>query len=168
MQGWVARLLPGAVLVATLLLAACGGGQGDTPRAADNHEVAGSQHDASGASAASGAVGERITVSGGSFTRVSPTELQEMMRQEEIVLVNTHVPFEGNIPGTDLSIPYDKIGRNLDRLPGKDAKIALYCRSGSMSAEAAQTLVRLGYDDVWDLGGGMIAWKEAGFSLKGV
>ena len=168
MQGWIARLLPGVVLVATLLLAACGGGQGDAPRTADNHEGAGSQDVASGASSASGAVGERITVSGGSFTRVSPTELREMMRQEEIVLVNTHVPFEGNIPGTDLSIPYDKIGRNLERLPSKDAKIALYCRSGSMSAEAAQTLVRLGYDDVRDLGGGMIAWKEAGFSLKGV
>ena len=168
MQGWIARLLPGVVLVATLLLAACGGGQGDAPRTADNHEGAGSQDVASGVSSASGAVGERITVSGGSFTRVSPTELREMMRQEDIMLVNTHVPFEGNIPGTDLSIPYDRIGRNLDRLPGKDAKIVLYCRSGSMSAEAAKTLVDLGYDDLWDLGGGMIAWKEAGFSLKGV
>ena len=169
MHGWVRRLLPGAMLVATLLLAACGGGgQGDAPRPADKNEGAGSQDIASGASSASGAVGERITVPGGSFTRVSPTELREMMRQEEIVLVNTHVPFEGNIPGTDVSIPYDEIGRNVDRLPGKDTKIVLYCRSGSMSAEAAKTLVDLGYDDVWDLGGGMIAWKESGFSLEGV
>ena len=169
MHGWVRRLLPGAMLVATLLLAACGGGgQGDAPSAADKDEGAGSQDIAPGASSASGAVGERITVPGGSFTRVSPTELREMMRQEEIVLVNTHVPFEGNIPGTDVSIPYDEIGRNVDRLPGKDTKIVLYCRSGSMSAEAAKTLVDLGYDDLWDLGGGMIAWKEAGFSLKGV
>jgi len=167
-HGWVRHLLLGAMLLATLLLAACGGGQGNAPRAADKDEGAGSQDVASGASSASGTVGERITVSGGSFTRVSPTELREMMRQEDIVLVNTHVPFEGNIPDTDASIPYDEIGRNLDRLPGKDAKIVLYCRSGSMSAEAAETLVRLGYDDVWDLGGGMIAWKEAGFSLKGV
>jgi rhodanese-related sulfurtransferase len=168
-QGWVGRLLACAVLVATLLLAACGGGgQADAPRDAGNPGSASSQDVASGASADSGAVGERITVSGGSFARVSPTELREMMRQEDIVLVNTHVPFEGDIPGTDLSIPYDKIGRNLDRLPGKDAKIVLYCRSGSMSAEAAETLVGLGYDDVWDLGGGMIAWKETGFSLEGV
>jgi rhodanese-related sulfurtransferase len=166
--GWVRRLLPGAVFVATLLLAACGGGQGDPPRSADNREGAGSQDVASGASSASGAVGKRIAVSGGSFTRVSPSELRQMMRREDIALVNTHVPFEGNIPGTDVSIPYDEIGRNLDRLPSKDAKIVLYCRSGSMSAEAAETLVGLGYDDVWDLGGGMIAWKEAGFPLEGV
>jgi rhodanese-related sulfurtransferase len=36
-----------------------------------------------------------------------------------------------------------------------------------MSAKAAKTLVGLGYDDVWDLWGGMIAWEEAGFRLEG-
>ncbi len=170
MRGWVGRLLPGAVLLATLLLSACGGGgQADAPRQAGNPQSARSQDVASGASSGSGAAGARITVPGGSFTRVSPTELREMMPREDFTLVNTHVPFEGNIPGTDLSVPYDEIGGNLDRLPGKDAKIVVYCRSGSMSAEAAEVLVGFGYDDVWDLGGGMIAWKEAGFSLvKGV
>jgi rhodanese-related sulfurtransferase len=44
--------------------------------------------------------------------------------------------------------------------------IAVYCRSGTMSAEAARTLVRLGYTDVWDLGGGMLAWEKAGFPLE--
>jgi rhodanese-related sulfurtransferase len=112
-------------------------------------------------------VGERIRAPGGSFTRVSPEELRSTMREDELVLVNTHVPFEGDIPGTDLSIPYGEIGRNLERLPGKDEKIALYCRSGTMSAAAAKTLVRLGYNDVWDLEGGMIAWREAGYRLKG-
>ena len=83
------------------------------------------------------------------------------------MLVNTHVPFEGNIPGTDLSIPYDEIGRNLDRLPGEEARVVLYCRSGNMSTEAAKTLVGLGYTEVWELRGGMIAWKKAGFRLSG-
>ena len=43
----------------------------------------------------------------------------------------------------------------------------LYCRSGNMSAEAAEMLVGLGYTDVWDLRGGMIAWERAGFRLEG-
>jgi rhodanese-related sulfurtransferase len=34
-----------------------------------------------------------------------------------------------------------------------------------MSATAARTLVGLGYSDVWNLDGGMIAWEEAGFTL---
>lgn len=114
-------------------------------------------------------VGEQVSVSGGSYTRILPTELQTMLEDEAIVLVNTHIPFEGNVPETDLSIPYNEIGQNLNRLPAdKNARIVLYCRSGPMSAEAAETLVGLGYTNLWDLEGGMIAWQEAGLPLEGV
>lgn len=155
------------VLLGALLLAACGGGQADSRGGQDGGEGAVSKSAAPAANRGSGEMGQRIRVSGGSFTRVSPTELRGMMRGEDLLLVNTHVPFAGNIPGTDLSIAYDQIGRNLDRLPGKDEKIALYCRSGTMSASAAETLVGLGYENVWDLEGGMIAWESAGHRLTG-
>lgn len=36
-----------------------------------------------------------------------------------------------------------------------------------MSASAAKTLVGAGYENVWDLQGGMVSWEEAGFRLKG-
>ncbi len=152
------------VILAALLMAACGGGGAGSP-STGTEEAPRSE---AAASAGSGVLGERIPTAGGTFTRVSPKELRSTLRDEDLVLVNTHVPFEGDIPGTDLSIPYDEIGRNLERLPGKDEKIALYCRRGSMSASAAETLVRLGYDNVWDLEGGMIAWQEAGYQLDGV
>jgi rhodanese-related sulfurtransferase len=148
-----------------LLLSACGGGQVSTPDGSGGPGGKGSEDGAP--MAPSGEVGEKVSVSGGSFTRVSPVELRDMMQQRDLELVNTHVPFEGNIPGTDLSIPYDEIGRNLDHLPGEDARIVLYCRSGNMSADAAKTLVGLGYTDVWDLRGGMIAWEKASFRLEG-
>jgi rhodanese-related sulfurtransferase len=91
-----------------------------------------------------------------------------LAKQEGVTLVNTHVPFQGKLPRTDLSIPYDEIGRSLDELPkGKDAKVALYCLGGPMSAVAAETLVGLGYTNVWDLGGGMEAWEDAGYRLEG-
>jgi rhodanese-related sulfurtransferase len=159
------RLVVCSVLMGALLLSACGSGQANAPDGSGGPGGKGSG--AAAPVAPSGEVGERVSVSGGSFTRVSPTELRGMMQQQDLELVNTHVPFEGNIPATDLSIPYDEIGRNLDRLPGKDARIVLYCRSGNMSAEAAETLVGLGYADVWDLRGGMIAWERAGFPLAG-
>jgi rhodanese-related sulfurtransferase len=62
--------------------------------------------------------------------------------------------------------PHWQIETNLDKLPqDKDTKIMLYCRSGSMSASAARTLVDQGYTNVWNLDGGMIAWEQAGYSL---
>jgi rhodanese-related sulfurtransferase len=77
-----------------------------------------------------------------------------------------HIPYEGEIEGTDLFIPYNEIEQNVDQLPeDKDARIVLYCRSGSMSAQAARTLVELGYTDVWNVDGGMIAWENSGRSL---
>ena len=113
-------------------------------------------------------VGERVSVDGGTLTRLSPVELKNRKSNGDFPLVNVHVPFAGNIPGTDLSIPYNEIEANLNKLPAdKDSEIILYCLGGPMSFDAAETLVELGYTNVSDLNGGMEAWQRAGFRLEG-
>jgi len=101
---------------------------------------------------------------GGTYTDVSVEGLAALIEEgEEFPLINVHIPYEGEIEDTDLFIPYNEIEQNVDQLPAdKDVRIVLYCRSGSMSAQAAQTLVELGYTDVWNVDGGMIAWRNSG------
>ena len=110
--------------------------------------------------------GEEVTVMGGSYNNVTPQELNTMLKDKDLVLINVHIPFAGNLAGTDQSIAYDEIEQNLSQLPGKDAKIVLYCRSGHMSQIAAEKLVALGYTKIWNLKGGMIEWEKQGFDLE--
>ena len=111
--------------------------------------------------------GEEVAVTGGSYNNVTPQELNTMLKDKDFALINVHIPFAGNIAGTDQSIAYDEIEKNLSQLPAdKDAKIVLYCRSGHMSQIAAEKLVALGYTNIWNLKGGMIEWEKQGFDLE--
>lgn len=111
--------------------------------------------------------GETISVAGGSYQNISAKELNSKLKSKDFVFINVHIPFAGNITGTDLSIAYDQIEQNLSQLPlDKSAKIVLYCRSGRMSAIVAEELVSLGYTNVWNLDGGMDAWEQSGYKLK--
>ena len=114
------------------------------------------------------AAGEAVSVAGGSYKNVTASELNTMLRNKDFVFINVHIPFAGNIAGTDLSIPYDQIEQDLSQLPSdKNAKIVLYCRSGRMSTIAAEALVKLGYSNIWNLSGGMDGWEQAGYSIEG-
>jgi len=108
-----------------------------------------------------------VTVDGGgSYTAVNPAALAAMLARKDFLLVNVHLPYEGEIERTDRFVPFDAIEARLDTLPArKDAKVVLYCRSGRMSTTAARTLVKLGYTDVSNLEGGMIAWEGSGYAL---
>ena len=109
----------------------------------------------------------KLSVPGGSYTNVPATQLKVMLDKKDFIFVNVHIPYEGEIAETDVFVPYDEIEKNLDKLPAdKNAKVVLYCRSGRMSSLAAETLVRLGYTNVWNMEGGMIVWEALGLPLK--
>jgi rhodanese-related sulfurtransferase len=97
---------------------------------------------------------------------VSPDEFAARMADPEAVVVNVHIPYEGEIAGTDLFVPFDEVDSS-DALPDdKDLPLLVYCRSGNMSADATAELVEAGYRDVTDLEGGMLAWEEAGRTIE--
>ncbi len=45
--------------------------------------------------------------------------------KREYIIVDVHIPYEGEIEGTDLKIPYNDLGGLMRALPNKDAKIIL-------------------------------------------
>jgi rhodanese-related sulfurtransferase len=100
------------------------------------------------------------------YVDINAQQLNKMLEEKDFTLINVHIPYDGEIPQTDLFIPYNEIEENADRLPQeKNAKIVIYCRSDRMSNIASMTLVEMGYTNVLNLKGGMRAWKEAGYVL---
>ena len=111
--------------------------------------------------------GKQVQVQDGAYTEISVSELQSLVKNKDFTLVNVHIPFEGDIPNTDVSIPYDQIAQSLDQVPAdKSAEIVLYCRSDRMSTIASETLVGLGYTNIYNLDGGMVAWENAGLEIE--
>jgi hydroxyacylglutathione hydrolase len=69
---------------------------------------------------------------------------------KDIVLVDVRpakqVQEEGMIEGA-INVPFDEVKDHLDQLP-KDKTIALYCNTGTKSAEVAKQLEGLGYENI--------------------
>ncbi len=49
----------------------------------------------------------------------------------------------------------------------RDVPYVLYCRSGNRSAQAADLMAELGFTDVAEIDGGVLAWSSIGLPLVG-
>lgn len=73
---------------------------------------------------------------------------------------------ELHIPGA-LHIPKDIIASSVSaQIPNKNQPIYLHCKGGVRSLFAAQTLIDLGYEEVYSVDGGIIDWAVAGYPLE--
>ena len=62
----------------------------------------------------------------GSYYSIGADTLKGMIEKKDFLFINVHIPYEGEIEGTDLFIPYNEIQKNLNKFPSdKDAKIVL-------------------------------------------
>ena len=92
---------------------------------------------------------------------VNPTKFSELVKKGDGFLVDVHTPEQTHIPGTNAFIPFDDIASYKEQLPqDKSTPILVYCRSGSMSKSASQEIADLGYTNVYDLDGGINAYRE--------
>lgn len=97
---------------------------------------------------------------------LEPAAFAAAVNDPRTVTIDVHVPFAGAVAGTDLFVPYDQIRAQTDRLPtDRSTPLAIYCRSGRMSAAAAPVLAALGYRNIVELAGGVDAWQASGRPL---
>ncbi len=89
---------------------------------------------------------------------VDSGELQELISDGVLLVdVRTVGEFEmGHIPGA-LNVPMSELAAAAASWETGEP-IALYCATGSRSAEAATTLRSFGFEAVYDLGGGIVVW----------
>ena len=100
------------------------------------------------------------------FESVSPQEFYRLMQNKDAFVIDVHVPEQKHLNGTDVWIPYDKLEEMQNLLPeDKNTLILVYCRSGHMSKIAASKLAEMGYKNIYDLDGGIIAWQKAGLPI---
>ena len=91
-------------------------------------------------------------------------------KQKGFLLVDVRSPDEhisGFIPGTDFNIDFREMqGRHQELNAKLDQHIVVYCQSGHRSNIAAETLIGLGYQHVYNVEGSMNAWTEAGYPIE--
>ena len=105
----------------------------------------------------------------GAGNLLSPVEFSSFLEENgNVVLLDVRTPEEfagSHLPGAE-NIDFDAPGfvdAVKARVPA-GSEIALYCRSGRRSAEAARELEEAGYS-VKDLDGGILAWEKAGLPV---
>ena len=95
----------------------------------------------------------------------TPEQVQELIRSGDVQLGDVREKDEwnaGHIPGA-IHVPKSYLEQWAeDRLPEKDKTTILYCAAGVRSAMAADTLQKLGYQNVISMAGGFNRWKDSG------
>ncbi len=92
---------------------------------------------------------------------VSVDELNEFLTEgKDVQLIDVREPFEwdaANVGG--IHMPLSTVPNEVDKID-KDKQVVVICRSGKRSANAINYLEGLGYDNLYNLDGGLLAWKE--------
>ena len=97
------------------------------------------------------------------FGSVKPSTLSEELVDKAPFLVDVREPaeLENGYIESAVNIPIRDLLQNLDKLPGLDEPIVIYCGSGHRGAFGLMALKMLGYTNVRNLGGGFGAWTKA-------
>ncbi|MFO0448221.1 MAG: rhodanese-like domain-containing protein, partial [Pseudomonadota bacterium] len=96
------------------------------------------------------------------FASIPPAEAVRLMNQGGVLIdirkptdyVNGHIAGSRNIPGEMIA----EGAKNLEKY--KEKPVVAYCDTGMTAGSAARHLARLGFRQVYNLRGGLAAWRQ--------
>lgn len=102
--------------------------------------------------------------------KIDALTLNKWLEKDDVVLIDVREVFENkaehinpssNVPLSEISI------QKLNASAYKGKKVILHCHSGRRSMLACEKLISQGIThDIWNLDGGLLAWKEAEFPTE--
>jgi rhodanese-related sulfurtransferase len=100
------------------------------------------------------------------FAPIDPLRLQDMKQRGDVVLVDVRTDQEvsrGVIPGAR-HIPLHLLPARFEEIDRSRA-VVFYCQSGARSAQACAFLSGKGWQEVYNLAGGINAWVSKGMPV---
>ncbi len=98
------------------------------------------------------------------FASLTPAAAVQLMNNEDVVVLDVREPAEtvGGKIAKAIQIPVGGVAKRISELEKhKDKTMLVYCKSGARSGMACKELSKNGFDKVYSLNGGILAWQDA-------
>jgi len=100
---------------------------------------------------------------------ITSVEATQLMNRRNAVLLDVREPkeFEGGRLPSALHIPLSQLAGRVSELAKLVARpVVAYCDTGRRSRMAAGTLAKAGFKEIYNLQGGIAAWKKDGLPVE--
>lgn len=85
--------------------------------------------------------------------KISPEKTTEIIQNEKVIIIDvrTKEEYKSSHIKNAINIPYGEIDKSIKY--NKNQAVAVYCQTGMRSNKAAKKLEKMGYKEIYDLGG---------------
>ena len=108
-------------------------------------------------------LGDRLS----GYKSVNTDEATRLFNDDAFLLdVRSAAEFKEGFIGEANNVSVTELTANMNKLPkDKEKPLLVYCLTGARSGRAASMLTKAGYTQVFNLAGGINAWKSAGLPV---
>ena len=98
------------------------------------------------------------------FGSLTPAGAVQLMNQDDVVVLDVREPSEtaGGKIAKAVQIPFSALKTRLAELDKHKGKpMLVYCKTGARAGSACRELGKAGFEKVYSLNGGLLAWQDA-------